>query len=229
MYRQLAHSFPSQHYGWSIPDAVRSGQLDALIALEGTGTRLQFSRNQEIYAQGDAIGFWYKVIAGTVRITKLRSDGRRHIAEFCFSGDAFGLDGAEEREFAAEAVEDATVMRYPRSATEKLIDVNPAVARLIRDMTLKTLAAAQGRLALLGRMTACERVVSFLLELSERNDDAKHVELVMGRCDIADYLGLTVETVCRVLSDLKRREVIEVTPHSVTLLDLFTLKAIGEE
>ena len=118
---------------------------------------------------------------------------------------------------------------YPRSATEKLIDANPAVARLMRDMTLKTLAAAQSRLALLGRMTACERVVSFLLELSERNDDEKHVELVMGRCDIADYLGLTVETVCRVLSDLKRRGVIEVSAHSVTLLDRFTLKAIGEE
>ena len=78
-------------------------------------------------------------------------------------------------------------------------------------------------------MTACERVVSFLLELSERNDDEKHVELVMSRCDIADYLGLTVETVCRVLSDLKRRGVIEVSAHSVTLLDRFTLKAIGEE
>jgi len=229
MYRQPAHSSPSQHYGWSTLDAVGAGQLDALIALERTGTRLQFSRNQEIYAQGEAAGFWYNVIAGTVRITKLRSDGRRHIAEFCFSGDAFGLAGAEERDFSAEAVEDTIVMRYPAAATEKLIDVNPAVARLIRDMTLKTLAAAQGRLALLGRMTACERVVSFLLELSERNDDEKHVELVMGRCDIADYLGLTVETVCRVLSDLKRRGVIEVTPHSVALLDLFTLKAMGEE
>jgi CRP/FNR family nitrogen fixation transcriptional regulator len=229
MYRQLAHSSPSQHYGWSIPDAVRAGQLDPLIALERTGTRLQFSRNQEIYAQGEAAGFWYKVIAGTVRITKLRSDGRRHIAEFCLRGDAFGLDGAEERDFSAEAVEDTIVMRYPRAATEKLIDVNPAVARLIRDTTLKTLAAAQGRLALLGRMTACERVASFLVELFERNDDEKHIQLVMGRCDIADYLGLTVETVCRVLSDMKRRGVIEVTPHSVTLLDLFTLKAMGEE
>jgi CRP/FNR family nitrogen fixation transcriptional regulator len=229
MYRQPAHSSAYQHYGWSIPDAVRSRQLDALIALESIGTRLQFSRNQEIYAQGEGAGFWYKVIAGTVRITKLRSDGRRHIAEFCFSGDAFGLDGAAEREFSAEAVEDATVMRYPRSATEKLIDANPAVARLIRDMTLKTLAAAQGRLALLGRMTACERVASFLLELSERNDDEKHVELVMGRCDIADYLGLTVETVCRVLSDLKRRRVIEVSAHSVTLHDRFMLEAISED
>ena len=229
MYRRLAHSSASQHNGWSIPDTVRSGQLDALIALEAIGSRLQISRNQEIYAQGEGVGSWYKVIAGTVRITKLRSDGRRHIAEFCFSGDAFGLDGVAEREFSAEAVEDATVMRYPRSATEKLIDANPAVARLIRDMTMKTLAAAQGRLALLGRMTACERVVSFLLELSERNDDEKHVELVMGRCDIADYLGLTVETVCRVLSDLKRRGVIEVSPQSITLLDRFTLEAISEE
>jgi CRP-like cAMP-binding protein len=102
-----------------------------------------------------------------VRITKLRSDGRRHVAEFCFSGDAFGLDSAGERGFSAEAVVDATVMRYPRVAAERLIDDNLAVARLLREMTLKSLAAAQSRLALLGRMTACERVASFLLELSD--------------------------------------------------------------
>jgi len=96
-------------------------------------------------------------------------------------------------------------------------------------MTLQSLAAAQSRLALLGRMTACERVASFLLELSERNDDEKHVELPMCRCDIADYLGLTVETVCRVLSDLKRRGVIGIFSHSITLLDRFALEAIGED
>jgi CRP-like cAMP-binding protein len=203
--------------------------LDALIALEQIGTRLQFSRNQEIYAQGEGGGFWCQVLAGAVRITRLRSDGRRHIAEFCFAGDVFGLDAAAERDFSAEAVVDAVVMRYPRAATERLIDNNPGVVRLLRDMTLKSLAAAQSRLALLGRMTACERVASFLIELSERGDDGRHVELPMCRCDIADYLGLTVETVCRVLSDLKRRKVIEVCPHSVTLLDRFAVEAIGEE
>jgi CRP/FNR family transcriptional regulator, nitrogen fixation regulation protein len=115
------------HDGWSIPDVARSVQLDALIALERIGTRLQLLRNQEIYGQGEGGGgFWCKVVSGTVRITKLRSDGRRHIAEFCFSGDAFGLDGAAERGFSAEAVVDATVMRYPRAATERLIDDNPA-------------------------------------------------------------------------------------------------------
>ena len=158
MYGQLAHPSQFPHHGWRIPDIARSGQLDALIALEQIGTRLQFSRNQGVYAQGEGGGFWYKVISGTVCITKLLSDGHRHIAEFCFSGDAFGLDSAAERGFSAEAVGDATVMRYPRAATERLIDDNPAVARFLRDMTLKTLAAAQSRLALLGRMTACERV-----------------------------------------------------------------------
>ena len=229
MYRQLAGAPQLPHGGSSIPDIARSGQLDALIALERIGTRLRFSRNQEIYGQGESGGFWYKVISGTVRISKLRTDGRRHIAEFCISGDGFGLESGAERSFSAEAVEDVTVMRYPRVATERLSEEHPAVARLLRDMTLKNLAAAQGRLMILARMTASERVASFLLEMSERNDDEKHVELPMCRCDIGDYLGITIETVCRVLSDLRRRGVIEVSPHSITLLDHFALEAIGED
>jgi CRP/FNR family nitrogen fixation transcriptional regulator len=229
MYRQLAGASHLRHDGLSIPYVARSGQLDALIALEQIGTRLRFLRNQEIYGQGESGSFWYKVISGTVRISKLRTDGRRHIAEFCFSGDGFGLDSATERSFSAEAVEDVTVMRYPRAATERLTEANPAVARLLRDMTLKSLAAAQARLMILGRMMATERVASFLLELSERNDDERHLELPMCRCDIGDYLGITIETVCRVLSDLRRRGVIEVSPHSITVLDRFALEAIGED
>src|SRR5271169_154739 len=152
MYRRLAGASRLRHDGPSIPDIARSGQLDALIVLEAIGTRLRFSRNQEIYGQGEGGGYWYKVISGTVRISKLRTDGRRHIAEFCFSGDGFGLDNATERSFSAEAVEDVTVMRYPRAATERLTEENPAVARLLRDMTLKIFAAAQARLTILARM-----------------------------------------------------------------------------
>jgi CRP/FNR family nitrogen fixation transcriptional regulator len=230
MYGQLKSTSQLPNNGSSIPDIARSGQLDALIALEQIGTRLRFSRNQEIYGQGESGGYcWYKVVSGTVRISKLRTDGRRHIAEFCFSGDDFGFESGAERSFSAEAVEDVTVMRYPRAATERLAEENPAVAQLLRDMTLKSLAAAQARLMILARMTATERVVSFLLELSQRNDDERCVELPMGRCDIGDYLGVTVETVCRVLSDLKRRGAIEVDSHSVTLLDRFTLEAINED
>ncbi len=229
MYKQLTGASQLRHGGSSIRDVARSGQLDALIALDGIGTPLRFSRNQEIYGQGESGGFWCKVISGTVRTSKLRADGRRHIAEFCFSGDGFGLDRAAERSFSAEAVENITVMRYSRAATERLTEENPAVARLLRDMTLKSLAAAQARLMILARMTATERVASFLLELSERNDDERHVELPMCRCDIGDYLGITIETVCRVLSDLKRRGMIEITPHSIALLDRLALEAIGQE
>ena len=134
MYRQLVRVSQLRHDILSIPDVARSGQLDALIALEQIGTRLRFSRNQEIYGQGESGGYWYKVVSGTVRISQLRTDGRRHIAEFCFSGDGFGIKSAAERSFSAEAVEDVTVMRYPRVATERLTEENPAVARLLRDI-----------------------------------------------------------------------------------------------
>lgn len=232
MYRQLATPRSELGQGgWNraVPDVARSGQLDQLIALEEIGIRLHFSRIHEIYGQGEGCGFWYKVVSGTVRVCKLLADGRRQIVEFCFSGDSFGLERGGERSFSAEALSDVILMRYSRTATERLNDENPAVARRLHDMTLKSLAAAQDRLLLLGRMTACERVASFLLELSERNDGEQRVELPMSRCDIGDYLGLTIETVCRVLSDLKRRGVIAVHSHHIELLDRPALEAIAED
>jgi CRP/FNR family nitrogen fixation transcriptional regulator len=210
------------------PDVARSGQLDALIALDGIGVRLRFIRNQAIYAQGDEAGFWCKVVSGAVRISKLRADGRRNIAAFCFAGDAFGLEPDRERGFSAEAIGEVTLMRYPRAATERLADESPGIARHLREEALKGLSAAQGRLLILGRMTAYERVVSFLIELSDRNDGAKQIELPMSRCDIGDYLGLTIETVSRTLSDLNRRRLVAVDPHSVALIDRPALDEIAE-
>src|SRR5271170_703835 len=97
---------------------ARSGQLDALVALEQIGARRSFARDAEIYAEGDHSDCWFKVLSGTVRICKLMADGRRHIAEFCFAGDSFGLDGEGARAFSAEAVGDVVVMRFQRAATE---------------------------------------------------------------------------------------------------------------
>lgn len=212
------------------PDIAGSGQLDVMIALEQLGTRLRFSRDQEIYADGDRGGCWFKVVSGVVRIAKLLADGRRHIAEFCFAGDTFGFDGAEERGFSAEAVTDAMVLRLPRAATERLIEDNPLLARHLREAMLKSLDAAQHRLLLLGRMTACERVAAFLVELAERAEAGRRVDLPMSRCDIADYLGLTVETVCRVLSDFKRRRLIAApNAHRIELVDREALCAIAED
>ena len=208
---------------------AKSGELDALVALEQIGARRSFARDEEIYAEGDPADCWYKVVAGTVRISKLLADGRRHIAEFCFGGDCFGLDNAAERSYAAEAVGDVIVMRYPRRATDRLIDENPRLARRVHDMTMRDLARAQTRMLLLGRMTAPERVASFLLEMFDRRDAKRAVDLPMSRTDIADYLGLTIETVCRVLSAFKRAGTIAIpTAHRIELCGRSTLEAMGE-
>lgn len=208
---------------------AQSGYLDALVALERIGTRLSFSRNDEIYAEGASSDCWYKVASGTVRVCKLLADGRRHIAEFCFSGDCFGLDNTSGRQYSAEAVDHVIVMRFQRTATERLIDQNPALARRLRDTMLRDLANAHGRTLLLGRMTASERVVAFLLEMFERRDRTKALDLPISRNDIADYLGLTIETVCRTLSLFKRDGIIAIpNPHRIELLDCEALEAVGE-
>jgi CRP-like cAMP-binding protein len=125
-------------------------------------------------------------------------------------------------------VDDVIVMRFQRKSTERLIDQNLALARLLRDTTLRDLANAHGRTLLLGRMTAPERVAAFLLEMFERRDRTKALDLPMSRNDIADYLGLTIETVCRTLSAFKRDRIIAIpNPHRIELIDRDALEAVG--
>ena len=232
MYRQFGNADYRDRFaglGHNSFTIVQSGQLDALVALERIGTRLSFSRNAEIYAEGDSSECWYKVVSGTVRVCKLLADGRRHIADFCFSGDCFGLDGTGGRPYSAEAVDDVIVMRYRRKPTEQLIDQNNALARLLREAMLRDLAHAHGHTLRLGRMTACERVATFLLEMLERRDRTKALDFSMSRNDIADYLGLTIETVCRTLSAFKRDGVIAIpNPHRIELLDRSALEGVAE-
>jgi CRP/FNR family transcriptional regulator, nitrogen fixation regulation protein len=215
--------------GSTAGNLASSGRLDTLIALEQIGSRRSFARNEEIAAEGDPADCWFKVVSGTVRLCKLLADGRRHIAEFYFSGDCFGLENTPERLFSAEAVSDVVVMRYPRRATERLVDADPSLARVLRDMTLRDLANAQIRMLMLGRMNAPERVATFLLDMFERRDARRVLDLPMSRNDIADYLGLTIETVCRALSAFKRDGVIDIpTPHRIELRDRAALAACCE-
>lgn len=206
-----------------------SSGFDALIALERIGVRQRFARNQEIYGEGEACRTWYKVISGAVRISKLLADGRRHIAAFCFSGDCFGLEDFDERAFSAEAVGEVIVMCFARGASERLADESPALSRWLRETMLRDLASAHARMLLLGRMDAPQRVANFVIEMSERKGGAKTLDLPMSRNDIADYLGLTVETVCRVLSLFKRDRAIAM-PQSqrLEIRDRHTLELLAE-
>ena len=208
---------------------AHSGALDALVAFEQIGMRRHYTRNEEVFAEGDPANCWFKVVSGAVRICKLMADGRRHIAEFHFAGDCFGFDSLPERLFSAEAVTDAVIMRFPRRATESLIDDSPKLARTLREMTLRDLANAQIRMLMLGRMSAPERVATFLLDIFERRDAGRALDLPMSRADIADYLGLTIETVCRVLSSFKRDGIIDIpNAHRIELRNRAALAEIGE-
>jgi CRP/FNR family nitrogen fixation transcriptional regulator len=211
------------------PAFARSGQLDALIALEQIGARTSFSRDQEIYAEGDVSDCWYKVVSGAVRICKWMADGRRHIAEFCFAGDCFGLPASGTRAATAEAIGDVVVMRYPQRAADRLIDESPRLAREMYDRTLRELTQTQTHTFVLSRMTASERLASFLLELSERRDMPRALDLPMSRYDIADYLGLTMETVCRTFTVFRRDGVIALpTPQRVELRNREALETLCE-
>lgn len=208
---------------------ARSGELDHLIALERIGTRQRFTRDQEVYSEGDRADCWFKVVSGAVRICKFLADGRRHIAEFHFSGDCFGLDDTDGRLFSAEAIGDVVVMRYSRRVTEQLVEDYPGLARDLRGITLRDLATAKSHMLLLGRMTAPERVASFLHDMADRRDADRVIDLPMSRLDVADYLGLTIETVCRVLSAFKRSGVIGIpNAHRIELRDRAALDALCE-
>ena len=224
-------STQSTEFGWAVGSgpplpAHTDGQFSAV--LDQIGNQRRFKRNGEIYSEGEIANCWFKVMSGAVRTTKIFEDGRRHIGQFYFEGDFFGFDKSNERIFSAEAVCDSTVMRYPRGSSERLLDTDPELARGLREMLLNDMLNAQTRMLLLGRMNALERVTTFLIDHCRRRKGSRMVELPMSRIDIADYLGLTTETVCRVLSSLKREGAIGIpTPHRVELRRDLVLRLVA--
>jgi CRP-like cAMP-binding protein len=204
---------------------------DHLSALQAIGTVAQFARNATIYGEGDDAGYCYRVVGGTVRLCKLMSDGRRQIADFLASGDFFGFEWLKTHSLTAEALTDVVVVRYARSRLDRLGEELGDVQRSLIGVLSRDLWSTQNHLSMLGRQTAKERVVSFFLGLAERggagNGDV--LDVPMGRQDIADYLGLTIETVCRAISGLKRGRLIGVPNRTqIVILDIDKLKEIAE-
>ena len=175
---------------------------DRLETASSSARTLGVAKDQPIYAEGDPAEFCYRVLGGCVRMVKLMDDGRRQVTEFLLPGDMLGLDTLDAYDLTAEAVMPTTLRRYRRAAVEALADRDPAVARRLRSFAANSLRQARERMMLLGRKTATERIASFLLEMTDHASSCRrdHVPLPMGRGDIADHLGLTTETVCRVLT-----------------------------
>jgi CRP/FNR family nitrogen fixation transcriptional regulator len=169
----------------------------SLVASEYT-----YRKDEEIYGEDEPAEYVYQVIRGAVRTYKLLSDGRRQIGAFLLAGDVFGLESGTSHRLAAEAVTDTTVRLVKRSSLEQAAGVDVQVARKLWGITAGELRHAENHMLLLGRKNAMERVANFLLEMDRRLAVAGMMALPMCRRDIGDYLGLTLETVSRALSQL---------------------------
>lgn len=205
-----------------VPRSVApDGVLDLLTAMQPAAVTL-YPEGAAIYAQGDAAGPLYFVEFGTVRICRLTADGRRQISAFHTAGDVFGFEAGEEHSSYAESV-DGVGIRVLRTNC----DNRPARSMLL--LAVMSLARTQNHLMVLGRRNANERMASLLLDLVERQGDERFLHLPMPRNDIADYLGITFETVSRILRALKDQKIIRLRSiNGIEILDLQALEDMCE-
>jgi CRP/FNR family nitrogen fixation transcriptional regulator len=173
-------------------------------SIEPLGARVPYARDVEIYGENEPAEYLYKVISGAVRTYKVLVDGRRQICAFHLSGDFFGFEADDAYAFSAEAITDSSILLMKRSTVMTLAKSDGEVARQLLILTSDQLRRVHGH-ALLLIKSAKERVADFLLEMAEREAVRDQVALPMSRQDIADYLGLTIETVSRTLTELERR------------------------
>jgi CRP/FNR family nitrogen fixation transcriptional regulator len=202
--------------------AFRAG--DALSQhMQLMGAAIAYPRNAEIYGENEPADYLYKVVSGAVHTYKILSDGRRQIGGFYLPGDIFGLEFAGEHRFSAETIAEARVLVVKRSALTALVGRDAAIGRELHALSAHELQRVQARIMLLIK-SAQERVASFLLEMAERNPAGNAIELPMSRRDIADYLGLTIETVSRTLTALESAAAIEVpTSRRIVLRNVSAL------
>ena len=223
MQAQISYAGTAATDGWLAQGSA--GSFDEL------GMVVVSRANQEIFGTDDPANYCYKVLGGCVRIVKLIADGRRQILEFLLPGDFFGFDSLGQHHASAEAITRTTLLRYPRRRIDALVETDPSLARMVRKMVSTKLEAAHRSMLSLGRKSADERIASFLLELADRQTEAAStIDLHMSRQDIADHLGLTLETVSRVLSRLKRRGLIDLPVSShIRLLDREALEDLDAQ
>ena len=209
------------------------GWADRSGALATMGPMLCFAQDREIYGEGDAADSFFQVVEGVVRTCKFLSDGRRQIDAFHVAGDVFGFEAGVEHRLSAEAVCDCRLASHRRRGVEELAATDPALSRQLFSVAMQSMTRAQDHSLLLGRRSAVEKVAAFLMEWAGHAAGcqtitlAPTITLAMTRQDIADYLGLTIETVSRTLSQLERDAVIEIpTARQIRLKNLAALHSL---
>ncbi len=213
---------------FSVCGALEPGQLAALDRL---ARHIEVSGKSMLFEQGDKTTSVYSITSGVVRLFKLLSDGRRQIIGFALPGDFLGLSLSASYAFGAEAVDDIQLCQFSRDDMTGFVKEHPEVLERMHQLIAHELIIAQDQMVILGRLAAEERVAAFLLNLHQRyrriGRESVTIPLPMLRIDIADYLGLTIETVSRTISKLARNKVILVVPDGVRVLDMKKLQALS--
>jgi len=209
---------------------LNDAELPRLLAIF---TTIEFDPHQPIIDEGEQADYLFNVTDGAVKLYKLLPDGRRQITGFLFAGDFLGIAMNEKYAYSAEALGRVSLCRFPRRKLEALLDEFPKLEKRLLGMASNELVQAQDQILLLGRKTAQEKIISFLLNLSDRaikrSNEPSPVALPMGRADIADYLGLTTETVSRTITHLKRDGLIRLLQGGrVDLPDLAALRELAD-
>ncbi len=216
------------------PLSVCRGVGDEHLAeLAATIQTVKLPPRGTLASEGDAAHHYFNITQGSVKIYKLLPDGRQQIVGFLFAGDFVGLAVRDTYAYSVEAITPITACRFERKKLDGLLSRFPDMEQLLRGAAFDELAVAQEQMLSLGRKNATERVAGFLLQLSRRasrlGQPANPVHLPMSRLDIADYLGLTIETVSRVITRLKTARTIRLNaPGEIDLIDLDRLKELGE-
>ena len=217
--------------GTSVWGVLSAGELNQLAGIVST-VSLPFGAS--VVREGKAADALFNVVRGSVKLFKLLPNGRRQITGFLFPGDFLGIALNEIYAYNAEAIEPLELCRLPRRKLEVLLGTMPRLERKLLGTTAHELAAAQDQMVLLGRKTALERVASFLVSLSHRatrrGQSQTRLDIPMSRTDMADYLGLTTETVSRSLTALRRAGLIELQGRNrIVLADLDALCLVVDD
>jgi len=204
----------------------------AFELLDCLAVRLKCHRGQEICRPGRPADYWYRVLAGAAGKCALQVDGRRRIVDLLLPGDFFGLTSEKENHHLVEAVvEDTVVAAFPRRRAELMADANPEIARAVRELAFAAIARVESQILILGQMSALEKVGSFLLTIAERlsTPASNEIMLPMSRCEMADYLAISAETVSRSLTGLKHRGAISLGgARRIKILNRKTFEEVAE-
>ncbi|MBW7970079.1 helix-turn-helix domain-containing protein [Bradyrhizobium sp. BR 10289] len=218
---------PSGHFcsDCAVRGSAVCASLDAaeLREFEHLGRRVHFDAGETVFSEEDITTSFYNVLEGVMRLYKLLPDGRRQIVGFALPGDFLGMNLSGRHNFSADAIGGVTVCQFAKVPFNRFIEDRPHLLRRINELAIRELSQARDHMVLLGRRSADEKVATFLLGWRERlvslEGASNTVPLPMSRQDIADYLGLTIETVSRTFTKLERRGAIEIIHGGISLLD----------